>query len=88
MQGFLAQLWLLISYQSSDPSQPAMFHDNICARDEHEFDGYGAPCTHPVGHRVHRNVKVQTRVSWQHVQNLQIESLGFLAVAESAQDAV
>ena len=65
-----------------------MFHGNICARGERGFNCYGAPCTHPVGRRVYWNVKVQIRVSWQHVQNLQIEGLGFLAVAKSAQHAV
>ena len=35
-------------YQSSDPVQYATFHGNICARDERGFDGYGAPCIHPV----------------------------------------
>ena len=35
-------------YQSSDPLQYVIFHGNICARDERGFNGYGAPCTHPV----------------------------------------
>ena len=41
-----------------------------------------------VERRVCRTVEVQAGVSWQHTQNSQIEGLEFLAVVESAQEAV
>ena len=39
---------------------------------------YTPHCERSVGRRVYWNVKVQTQVSWQHVQNLQIEGLGLV----------
>ena len=66
-------------YQSSDPSQPAVYAEStatVLLR---------APWREwPVERRVYRTVEVQAGVSWQHVQNSQIEGLELLAVTETA----